>query len=163
MVWFVRSDPCGLVCGLVTYVIILFAWCVQFFLVMGPWCGYFSWHMTLYTFLSLLGMLSHIRAQFSDPGAVPIDIAMMEQEEIADSELVVQLRQHLPTMGEQEKPLMIKERRECHKCRSWKPLDAHHCSTCKRCIMKLDHRMFVFLLLKHLDCVWANNCMFIFD
>ena len=37
--------------------------------------------------------------------------------------------------------------RYCHKCAAIKPDRAHHCITCNRCILKMDHH-----------CPWINNC-----
>jgi len=36
----------------------------------------------------------------------------------------------------------------CGKCEGYKPLRAHHCRQCKRCVMKMDHH-----------CPWVNNCV----
>jgi len=41
-----------------------------------------------------------------------------------------------------------KGRRLCRRCNSFKPQRAHHCSICKRCIVKMDHH-----------CPWVNNCV----
>jgi palmitoyltransferase len=38
--------------------------------------------------------------------------------------------------------------RICHKCVARKPDRAHHCSICKRCVLKMDHH-----------CPWVNNCV----
>lgn len=39
-------------------------------------------------------------------------------------------------------------KRMCRRCQSYKPPRAHHCSICKRCIIKMDHH-----------CPWINNCV----
>lgn len=39
-------------------------------------------------------------------------------------------------------------KRLCRRCNSFKPKRAHHCSICKRCIVKMDHH-----------CPWVNNCV----
>ncbi len=31
------------------------------------------------------------------------------------------------------------EARICNKCKNYKPVRAHHCSTCSSCILKMDH------------------------
>lgn len=40
----------------------------------------------------------------------------------------------------------------CARCKSVKPMRAHHCRTCMRCIMKMDHH-----------CPWVNNCVAMFN
>lgn len=39
-------------------------------------------------------------------------------------------------------------RRWCEKCHHFKPDRAHHCSSCRRCVLKMDHH-----------CPWVNNCV----
>ena len=41
-----------------------------------------------------------------------------------------------------------RRRRFCKKCVAWKPIRTHHCSVCKRCVLKMDHH-----------CVWVANCV----
>jgi len=36
----------------------------------------------------------------------------------------------------------------CNKCKCVKPPRSHHCSTCGRCVLKMDHH-----------CPWMNNCV----
>ena len=38
--------------------------------------------------------------------------------------------------------------KECYKCKGVKPPRSHHCSTCGRCVLKMDHH-----------CPWMNNCI----
>eukprot|EP00808_Paulinella_micropora_P010308 g60341.t1 len=38
--------------------------------------------------------------------------------------------------------------RFCRKCNVVKPMRAHHCSVCKRCVLKMDHH-----------CPWVNACV----
>ncbi|KAI9343417.1 DHHC palmitoyltransferase-domain-containing protein [Zopfochytrium polystomum] len=48
-------------------------------------------------------------------------------------------------------PLQVKRdgtRRFCHKCSRFKPDRSHHCSTCRTCVLKMDHH-----------CPWINNCV----
>ena len=47
-----------------------------------------------------------------------------------------------------------KKRRYCLICHIFKPERTHHCSTCNRCVLNMDHH--VILILK---CPWINNCI----
>lgn len=38
--------------------------------------------------------------------------------------------------------------KQCRKCGLWKPPRAHHCSICRKCVLKMDHH-----------CPWINNCV----
>jgi len=38
--------------------------------------------------------------------------------------------------------------RACRRCHTGKPPRTHHCSVCRRCVMKMDHH-----------CPWVNNCV----
>ncbi|ESN92683.1 hypothetical protein HELRODRAFT_69747 [Helobdella robusta] len=79
--------------------------------------------------LALLAFFSHCQAMFTDPGAIPRGNATPEN--IAKLEFP------------EGKTIL-----RCVKCDSIKPDRAHHCSTCKRCIKKMDHH-----------CPWVNNCV----
>jgi len=64
-------------------------------------------------------MTAYMRTVLSDPGYVPLDYLQQNND--------VYL---------------------CKKCYNGKPERAHHCSLCKRCILKMDHH-----------CPWVNNCV----
>jgi hypothetical protein len=53
-----------------TVVLLLYAQMVLVTVVVLPWLG-FSVHVPVYTALTLLALISHCRAQFTNPGAVP--------------------------------------------------------------------------------------------
>jgi len=115
MVWWVRSDPCGLFSAALTIFLVLFAQVNIVTVVLIPWFG-LTWHAAAYTLCSILAILSHCRAQFTDPGAVP-------------------KTRKTPVYTSDEAPRV----QECKKCKIIKPLKASHCSTCARCILKQDH------------------------
>ena len=63
----------------------------------------------------------------TDPGAVPPDAEPLLNS--LDNE----------GMGVKEPPMVPKRaRRQCRRCNIFKPDRAHHCSICKRCIIKMD-------------------------
>jgi len=78
---------------------------------------------------TFLAISSHLKSMFSDPGAVPKGNATKE---------------NIQQMGFREGEIIFK----CPKCASIKPSRAHHCSVCKRCVLKMDHH-----------CPWINNCV----
>ena len=77
-----------------------------------------------------MSLTSHSRAQFSNPGAVPLLLP----------------RKVLPEKQPKVGP------RVCPKCSTLKPPTSHHCRTCMRCVVKMDHH-----------CPWVNNCVAIFN
>eukprot|EP01103_Thecamoeba_quadrilineata_P019552 TRINITY_DN796_c0_g1_i1.p1 TRINITY_DN796_c0_g1~~TRINITY_DN796_c0_g1_i1.p1 ORF type:complete len:288 (-),score=-0.97 TRINITY_DN796_c0_g1_i1:96-959(-) len=72
----------------------------------------------------ILALVSYIRTVFTDPGRVPPSYS-------PDIEL--------------GRP---SEYKTCRKCQALKPPRAHHCSTCGRCVLRMDHH-----------CPWVNNCV----
>ena len=113
----------------------------------------------LFNFLSILGMYSHLAVMLTDPGAVPKDSAPLEDDvqEIdfraanleggADSYNAQMNRQRSASSA--HIPVTVKKYRKfCKRCKAFKPIRAHHCSICGRCIIKMDHH-----------CPWVNNCV----
>ncbi|XP_064872373.1 palmitoyltransferase ZDHHC7-like [Oncorhynchus nerka] len=128
--WFIQ-DSCGIVCGVVTWLLVLYADFVVNLVMLLPnkslW--YSVINGALFNFLVVMALASHLRAMLSDPGAVPKGNATkeyMDSLQLKPGEVIY----------------------KCPKCCSIKPQRAHHCSICKRCIRKMDHH-----------CPWVNNCV----
>eukprot|EP00915_Cephaloidophora_sp_WS-2016_P003058 GHVH01004140.1.p1 GENE.GHVH01004140.1~~GHVH01004140.1.p1 ORF type:complete len:448 (+),score=38.99 GHVH01004140.1:143-1486(+) len=127
-------------CGIFT---VLF---VYFFVV---WPVYFigfvltsSWHLgaripvNLLTLVFAIGALcSHTKCMITNPGTVPLR-CMSVGYPMPDETLLSE----------------AEGMRFCYKCDGPKPPRAHHCSTCGRCILKMDHH-----------CPWMNNCIGMFN
>jgi len=129
-VWCVK-DACGLVCVTMTWSLVLYAVFVYIFVMVLPapfTIGSFL-NTILFISLAFLSLASHTAAMLTDPGTVPIGNATQENIEKIT-----------------KYPGQIIYR--CPRCMSIKPLRAHHCSVCKRCIKKMDHH-----------CPWVNNCV----
>ncbi|XP_031441814.1 palmitoyltransferase ZDHHC3 isoform X1 [Clupea harengus] len=128
--WFIR-DGCGIVCGVITWMLVLFAEFVVLFVMLMPARSvlYSLVNGVLFNTLAVLALGSHFKAMCTDPGAVP--------KGNATKEFIESL---------QLKPGQVVYK--CPKCCSIKPDRAHHCSVCKRCIRKMDHH-----------CPWVNNCV----
>ncbi|KAK0040692.1 palmitoyltransferase ZDHHC3 isoform X2 [Biomphalaria pfeifferi] len=86
-------------------------------------------HGLIFNCFTMLAVASHLRAMFTDPGAVPKGNATAEG---------------IKSLGLKKGEVVYK----CPKCISIKPDRAHHCSVCQRCIRKMDHH-----------CPWVNNCV----
>uniref|UniRef100_A0A8B9JKI2 Palmitoyltransferase n=1 Tax=Astyanax mexicanus TaxID=7994 RepID=A0A8B9JKI2_ASTMX len=128
--WFIR-DGCGIVCGVITWLLVFYAEFVVLFVMLLPVRSvmYSLVNGALFNTLAFLALASHFRAMCTDPGAVP--------KGNATKEFIESL---------QLKPGQVVYK--CPKCCSIKPERAHHCSVCKRCIRKMDHH-----------CPWVNNCV----
>ncbi|CAH8615774.1 unnamed protein product [Heterobilharzia americana] len=133
VIWFVR-DPCGTICLFVTWMLILYAEFVIDFIILDHSPSYaFCWISgTVYHLFAILAVVSHFKAFSTDPGSIPIGAANQ-----ALAKYLQQYSSYLPTT-----PV------RCTKCLSIKPMRAHHCRICQRCIRKMDHH-----------CPWVNNCV----
>ncbi|RMY54453.1 hypothetical protein D0863_13627 [Hortaea werneckii] len=70
------------------------------------------------------------RTCFTDPGRIPQN-----------------WRQNLEDkQNGRDDPQVSQRQRWCRRCETFKPPRAHHCKTCKRCVMKMDHH-----------CVWTGR------
>jgi len=113
-IW-LNKDVCGVVCGSITWFIVLYCMYTFVWEFMLPWMSTSALglvHMTLFYLSATLGLVSHLKAMLSNPGAVPLNAKPVEAS-----------------------PL----NKQCPRCRCFKPARAHHCSVCGRCVIKMDH------------------------
>jgi palmitoyltransferase ZDHHC2/15/20 len=59
-------------------------------------------------------------------------------------EIIEKRSKHLPLLTRTDSKAI----RFCEKCKCIKPDRSHHCGTCQKCILKMDHH-----------CPWVNNCV----
>eukprot|EP00532_Pseudo-nitzschia_australis_P014227 CAMPEP_0168281090 /NCGR_PEP_ID=MMETSP0141_2-20121125/21515_1 /TAXON_ID=44445 /ORGANISM="Pseudo-nitzschia australis, Strain 10249 10 AB" /LENGTH=401 /DNA_ID=CAMNT_0008224459 /DNA_START=19 /DNA_END=1228 /DNA_ORIENTATION=- len=107
-----------------------------------------------FTLIAVLAVCAHFKAMTTNPGAVPPDALPLEESNNTNQEK----KMNLESNGDpKNSSLMVEDppqqpprkgRRLCRRCNSFKPKRAHHCSICKRCIVKMDHH-----------CPWVNNCV----
>ncbi|ORY13160.1 DHHC palmitoyltransferase-domain-containing protein [Clohesyomyces aquaticus] len=138
-------------CNIITYFPLLFvygltSWAVWVEAGIGfappiknAWTGKFSSALGIFFYLML--NWSYTTAVFTDPGS-PLNLNNGYS--------------HLPTQEsgavQQYTSFTVKastgDIRFCKKCQTKKPDRAHHCSTCKRCVLKMDHH-----------CPWLATCV----
>lgn len=119
--WCVK-DVCGIVCASITWLLVIFAEFVVIFVFILPkpfTIGNFL-NTIIFNILAFLALSSHSFAMLTDPGSVPLGNAtpeMIESLSLGTGQIIYR----------------------CPRCISIKPVRAHHCSVCKRCIKKMDH------------------------
>ncbi|CAN0272389.1 unnamed protein product, partial [Laminaria digitata] len=121
-------DACGLVCAVITYSLVGYAQYAVTSGVLGPWMGgsFFGVANTVaFNALALLAHVSHARAMLTDPGAVSCNAVPPASEVEAAGG------------GGNGATLPADTRRFCRKCCAYKPVRAHHCSICRRCVVKV--------------------------
>ncbi|GAQ87048.1 hypothetical protein KFL_003280020 [Klebsormidium nitens] len=90
-------------------------------------------HLSAFSAIALLGIVSYAAAVMIDPGSVPPGW-MPDAEENNDMAV-----QEVKSDG---------GARFCSKCQAYKPPRCHHCRICKACVLRMDHH-----------CVWIANCV----
>lgn len=163
-----NMDCCGLFCAGLTYMLHMYSVYVVCLILIPPWMSSVDedgvrsinimghLHRTGFTLTAVLAVYAHFKAMTTNPGAVPPDAIPLEEMQ----DLLLQTpieKDNTKANGEQTSSLMVEDppksqpkkgRRLCRRCNTFKPKRAHHCSICKRCIIKMDHH-----------CPWVNNCV----
>ncbi|CAN1333139.1 Probable protein S-acyltransferase 14 [Linum perenne] len=106
--------------------------------------------LVLVSFHALLVMLvwSYFSTIVTEPGGVPQNWRPETDEESGVADPLVGT-EHAVVSGQNQDP---SKTRFCRKCNQFKPPRCHHCSVCRRCILKMDHH-----------CVWVVNCVGAFN
>ncbi|CAM9812270.1 unnamed protein product, partial [Ectocarpus sp. 4 AP-2014] len=136
-------DPCGLICAVITYGLVAYAQYAVTVCVVGQWLGrsFFGViHVVAFNLLACLAHASHARAMLTDPGAVSCHALPPAAE--------VEAAGGGGGASGNGRDFAADSRRFCRKCNAYKPVRAHHCSICRRCVVKMDHH-----------CPWVNNCV----
>ena len=159
----INLEPCGLICGMMTWVLVIFGMYGTTLYVIIPWLGYDSmlglFHLFLFNGSSIFTIYCHGATMLTDPGSVPKDGVPLandttEQDfKAVTMESVGKQREFGPnrvrTASQAHIPVMVRKYRKfCKRCKGFKPSRAHHCSICGRCVVKMDHH-----------CPWVNNCV----
>jgi hypothetical protein len=140
--WCVYSDPCGLLCFIFGVATVVFVNATTLALLVWPW--FFAAaaarrggsvaaallsspvglaHAAVFQASCVMILWSYFAASTSDPGSVKTKTA-----NIAD----------LWAPADDAERVWKPQRRYCKKCECIKPPRAHHCSTCQRCVNRMD-------------------------
>ena len=92
---------------------------------------------------------SYFRSAFSDPGS-PDQFNIKITANQVEDQAAFSFDQYSPIKEGDDRIIYLPRStaRMCGICNSPKPPRTHHCSTCKRCFLKMDHH-----------CVWLDNCV----
>ena len=99
------------------------------------------------TLFYILVNLTYFQAIIQGPGS-PLDIPGFAVKPVADLEAA---NVGLIAPPSVERNVTAKENgqmRYCNKCQCWKPDRAHHCSSCGKCVLRMDHH-----------CPWFSTCI----
>ena len=157
------TDCCGLTTAGISYAIILFSEQTVTSKIIGPWLkwGLFGvLNAIVFNGFAIMAMLSHMRAMFTNPGAVPkarkrilrarASVPRRRQERAPSSHRRVCVTQKFRRRAQEAKPIasdakrFAEERKRqfsprswCRKCEAYKPPRAHHDSVTNRCVVKV--------------------------
>ena len=79
--------------------------------------------LVIFTILTIFTFWSFFMTAFTEPGRVPFFWGLYDETNLA-------------------------QRKYCLICHGFKPERCHHCSTCQKCVLNMDHH-----------CPWVNNCI----
>eukprot|EP00347_Sterkiella_histriomuscorum_P017942 403347394 len=92
--------------------------------------------MVTFNFLVFMLLWSFFQSMLTDPGQVPVFWVIYD------------LKYQSYDQGFHQGDSDQKRKRYCLMCNVFKPERCHHCSSCGRCVLNMDHH-----------CPWINNCI----
>ncbi|CAF0912426.1 unnamed protein product [Adineta steineri] len=131
-----RKDPCGIICIIMTYAMLLHCLYAVLFVIIIPLLNeslYGTLNALIVSTFVFLSIFSHGRAAYFDPGFVPLPKNGIDFSDVKPNENNKQNGEGWTI---------------CNRCDTYRPARSHHCRICKRCVRKLDHH-----------CPWINNCV----
>lgn len=163
-----NMDCCGLFCAMITYMLHFYGVYATCLILIPPWMSTVSedgvrtispmghLNRTAFTLVAVLAVYAHFKAMTTDPGAVPPDAQPIPELMPLDNNIQsnngdLEMNAEDPLQPSQSKK---KGKRLCRRCNTFKPKRAHHCSICKRCIIKMDRKLFAGISLW---CVWTQK------
>lgn len=126
--------------------IFIYLWSCTMTLRHVDWTGH-QWLLGFYLWLQLvIGVYAYCMVFIVGPGS-PGDFSELS---VQDLEAAVGGYELPPEMLAQRSVTLKQDGRPrvCQTCRVWKPDRCHHCSSCNRCILKMDHH-----------CPWFAECI----
>ncbi|KAL9875812.1 palmitoyltransferase ZDHHC3-like [Glossina fuscipes] len=131
--------PCGIICLIITYIMVIYAYYVVMRWIILQTMQANIWaplHVVSFNTVVFLLAMSHLKAELSDPGCVPLPANRLDFSD-------------MHTVGKSTgNGNSSNEWTVCTRCETYRPPRAHHCRICKRCIRRMDHH-----------CPWINNCV----
>jgi len=131
-----RKDPCGIICIILTYAMLLHCLYVFLFVIIIPLLNeslYGTLNALIISTFVFLSVFSHARAAYFDPGYVPLPKKGLDFSDVKANDNNKQNGDGWTV---------------CNRCDTYRPARSHHCRICKRCVRRLDHH-----------CPWINNCV----
>jgi hypothetical protein len=185
-------DCCGLFCAAITYMLHMYGVYATCLILIPPWMSTvdelgvrtisFMGHVNrlAFTTVAVLAVYAHWKAMTTDPGAVPPDAIPLEPVKALLNGVDVEngngtdggqqqtssLMQEDPLLAVTPPPPPRQGKRLCRRCNTYKPKRAHHCSICKRCIIKMDRKfarkamMFESMCDEKMECLPVVGCPF---